>query len=107
MRLDEVLRHLDAANRLLSGGDPQSLEQSEIHVKSALESLATAANEPAMDLDALRRAHAGCRRVTGLLAAAQEFYMGLAGMMSVQAMGYGSAATKPQAGAGRRFVLNA
>jgi hypothetical protein len=107
MRLDHVLTQLDAAAGLLAGADPQTFEQTETHLKAALDELRALTNEPRPGPDDLNSVHAQCRRAAGLVAAAEDFYLGLVSVMNIQAMGYGTACARPQTQPGKRFAVDA
>ena len=104
---EQVLAPLEAATQLLTEADPQTVEQAESFLKTAFERLQALLNERPLSSDELRAVNRQCRRIGRLLASAQGFYADLTNIMSIQAMGYGSAATKPGVATGRRFVIEA
>jgi hypothetical protein len=105
--MEHVLAQLRAASDLLAGADPEAFEQGEIHLKAALETLISQGSGPAADSNDLRRIQVECRRISGLLGAAGEFYLDLTRAVSIQELGYGSAGAKSQSETGKRFVISA
>ena len=104
---EQVLAPLEAATQLLTEADPQTVEQAQSFLKTAFEGLQAVLNERPLSSDELQAVNRQCRRISRLLASAQEFYADLTNIMSIQAMGYGSTATKPGLATGRRFVIEA
>jgi hypothetical protein len=104
---EQVLAPLEAVTRLLMDANPQTLEQTEIHLEAAVQQLQAYLSERSLSSDELKAVNRQCRRIARLLASAQEFYGGLTNIISIQTMGYGPAASKSRLGTGSRFVIEA